>query len=270
MKTAPHPCGARLWDVERATDTPELLDGPLEQGLLAGNLRDLRRVNRWLGGIGLTRRAVELLVERLAPRGTDGRFRPGMPPVHLLDVGTGAGDIPAALLAWADGEGLRLEVEAIDERPEIVTAARAALPSRDDLRVAVAEGHSLPYPDDAFDIVHASLVLHHLEPSAAVDLLREMARTAALGVVVNDLDRQRLAWIGAWALTRVATGNRYTRHDAPLSVRRAYRPAEVTAMAAHAGLVEVGRFHDLLRHRYALVFVRDRRRAHGRTTAGGA
>ncbi len=37
---------------------------------------------------------------------------------------------------------------------------------------------SLPYADDAFDIGHVSLVLHHLDPFEAVAFLRELARVA--------------------------------------------------------------------------------------------
>ena len=57
----------------------------------------------------------------------------------------------------------------------------------------------------------------------------EMSRVARRGIVVNDLIRGRLAWLGAWLLSHLATGNRYTRHDAPLSVRRAYTAAELTS-----------------------------------------
>ena len=52
-----------------------------------------------------------------------------------------------------------------------------------------------------------------------------MARVARLGIVVNDLDRTRLGWLGAWLIGRLLTGNPYTRIDAPLSVRRAYPAA---------------------------------------------
>ena len=70
-------------------------------------------------------------------------------------------------------------------------------------------------------------------------LFREMARVARLGVVVNDLDRRRLGWVGAWLIGHLLTRNRYTRHDAPLSVRRAYRPDEMAAMLRDAGLTPV-------------------------------
>ena len=50
-----------------------------------------------------------------------------------------------------------------------------------------ADGRSLPYSDASFDVAHASLVLHHLEPADVVALLREMNRVSRRGIVVNDL-----------------------------------------------------------------------------------
>jgi ubiquinone/menaquinone biosynthesis C-methylase UbiE len=125
---------------------------------------------------------------------------------------------------------------------------------RPDLRLAQADGEDLPYPDGSFDIAHCSLLVHHLEPERTTALLREMARVARIGVVVNDLDRTRHGYLGAWLLSRLLTRNRYTRHDAPLSVRRAYRPEELVHLASGVGLVELGRFRDVLAHRYAVAF----------------
>lgn len=230
--------------MERAEHLPELLDGPLDGETLAGNLRDLSRVNRWLGGTVLSRRALLALT----------RGRPG--EIEMLDVGTGAADIPDALIAWFARRGRRLRVTAVDSRQEILDAARSrvgALPHS--LQLELVDSDRLPYPDDSFDVAHCSLVLHHAEPADALRLLLEMARVSRVGVIVNDLDRRWLFWLGAWLLSRLTTGNAYTRHDAPVSVRRAHRPAEVAQLATRAGLVETARFHDPLRHRYAICFV---------------
>jgi len=251
------PIGVRatLPAMRRVTDRAEYLDGPLEHDVLEANLRDLARFNRWLGGVALTRRALVALATGFHSMPRIGRIDWRSRTLRLLDVGTGAADIPDALLSWTQRRGLRLSVEAVDERHEILDVAYERVGDRPELRLEHTTGDQLAYASRSFDVVHASLVLHHLEPGAAVRLLREMARTADLGVIVNDLDRRRLAWLGAWALTRVITRNRYTRHDAPLSVRRAYRPTEVAQLATQAGLVEVARFRGFLGHRYAMAFV---------------
>ena len=52
-----------------------------------------------------------------------------------------------------------------------------------------------------------------------------------------------------------ATRNEYTRNDAPLSVARAYRPDELSALAAKAGLREVRRLWARPPYRYGLALV---------------
>jgi ubiquinone/menaquinone biosynthesis C-methylase UbiE len=230
--------------VKRLSNVQELLDGPLDPDLLDGNLRDLARVNRWLGGIALSRRALVALL----------RGHPGH--VELLDVGTGAADIPDALVEWLARRRRHLLVTAVDTRPEILAAARRRIGDRVGLKLELVSGDRLPHDDGAFDVAHCSLVLHHLDPGQAHRLLTEMARVSRLGIIVNDLDRGWLTWVGAWLLGRLATRNPYTRHDGPLSVRRAYRAAEVAQMATRAGLVETARFHDVFRHRYSICLVR--------------
>jgi ubiquinone/menaquinone biosynthesis C-methylase UbiE len=233
--------------MRRLAGVPELLDGPLDDpAALRGNLRDLVRVNRWLGGTRLSARAVDVLLDgRLAPQ-------------QLLDVGTGAADIPVSLIARARRSGRVLKVTALDSRPEVMDAARAIDPRLDGwpgLDLVVADGATLPWDDRSFDAVHASLVLHHLEPPEAVEFLREARRIARRGVVVNDLVRARHHAVLARLLAGVATRNRYTRHDAPLSVRRAYTRLELRALLASAGLQPVYEAVGLLGHRVAIAAI---------------
>jgi len=91
--------------MRRIEAAPELLDGPLDEELLAGNLRDLARINRWLGGADLSERAI-------APLAMNSFV------LSILDVGTGGADIPLRLAR--DGR----EITATDIRPEIVAAAK--------------------------------------------------------------------------------------------------------------------------------------------------
>jgi SAM-dependent methyltransferase len=230
--------------MDRLAGAEELLDGPLDdRAALIGNLRDLARINRRLGGVALSARAIESLA-------------PGRAEIRVLDVGTGAADIPLALIDRGRANGRLVHITGVDNRPEVLEAAAVADPrvtATGELALHVADGRALPFPDDAFEIAHASLLVHHLEPDVARVLLAEMARVARLGVVVNDLVRGRRALLGAWLLSRLGTRNRLTRYDAPLSVRRAYSVAELTALLAAAGLRVERRIDGSFGHRVALV-----------------
>jgi hypothetical protein len=233
--------------MDRLADSTELLDGPLDDAVaLAANLRDLRWINRHLGGVKLSQRALDTLVGSRAG------------PLTLLDVGTGAADIPAALQAAEARRGRELEVIALDSRPEVVAAALAVCPelaSRAGFRILVGDGRSLSGADGSQDIVHASLLLHHLAPDEAIVLLGEMGRVAEIGIIVNDLARGWLAWLGAWLLGHTLTRSRLTRHDAPLSVRRAYTPTEMRELLTRAGLRPIATIGGFLGHRYAIAAV---------------
>ena len=242
--------------MERLTNAVELLDGPLDDpAALAGNLRDLGRINRRLGGVRLSAAALDALSAHRAD-------------LTLIDIGTGGADIPLALIDRARQRGRRLRVVGVDARPEVLAAAvrtNPTLTTTDDLELHVGDGRRLAYADRSFDIAHASLVLHHLERGDAGRVLGEMRRVARLGVVVNDLERSRVALFGAWLIGHVLTGNRLTRHDAPLSVRRAYRATELAAMLRAAGLIPVTTVRGTLGQRYAIAAVIDP--DHGREPA---
>ena len=147
---------------------------------------------------------------------------------------------------------------AVDSRPEILDSARRvnpALRDRDDVVLSIADGRSLPFPDGTFHVAHASLVLHHLGEEDAVRFLGELSRVASLGVVINDLQRGFAEWLGAWLTLHAMTRNRFTLHDGPLSVRRAYTRKEMRGLLARASLRPLAWHFGFAGHRWAVAAV---------------
>ncbi len=70
-------------------------------------------------------------------------------------------------------------------------------------------------------------------------MLAEMGRVSRRGMILNDLVRTWPGYVGAWLLGNATTTNRLTRHDAPLSILRAFTPDELAAMAREAGLLSI-------------------------------
>jgi SAM-dependent methyltransferase len=155
----------------------------------------------------------------------------------LLDVCCGSADVPLAIArdAWRRGAPIALTV--VDRSPHMLALARRRAAGIPDVAVVEGDATALPFADGAFDMVTCNLALHHFEPDAARALLRELRRVARVLPLVCDLRRSRAAFAAALAWSRLASRNRLTRHDAPLSVRRAYTPAEAAALAASAGWI---------------------------------
>jgi 2-polyprenyl-3-methyl-5-hydroxy-6-metoxy-1,4-benzoquinol methylase len=215
----------RLGLLGRATDD-ELMDTlPLSEAEVRSTLRWLQLTNRYFGG---TR---SILWHLAAWR----RDWPTDRAMHLLDVGTGAADIPAAVVAWARRRGLPIRVTAIDSSGGIATAARAAVRGVPEIAVERIDLFELAATDRRFDVVTASLFLHHVPPERTSDAVKAIDRLAVRGVIISDLLRSPLTLAAVGTLAFV-TGNRIVRHDAPLSVRRAFRVRELSRLAAAAGL----------------------------------
>lgn len=216
---------------------------------LVGSLVGLQRVNRLLRGRALSLRATMPLIREAHRRGSN--------PVRLCDIGTGAADIPISLVRRARRERIPLRIVAVEMTPWLADAARrraARYPeisvltadAREILRAAgtpaviplpdTANAEFLPAPAGAFDVVTANLFLHHFAADEVTAWLALMHRASRVGVVVNDLERHPLAYWGIKLFGWVLSRNRVFLHDAPLSVLRAYTPAEWKSMARQAGL----------------------------------
>jgi SAM-dependent methyltransferase len=215
-----------------------------DPAVIADNLNDLRRVNRILGGIRLTRVPLGRLVASL----------PVSTPVKVLDVASGAADIPAAIARRAAIEGRPLFVVASDLSLQVLQAARAHDPTVPGMVYVVADATCLPFPDRSFHAVTCSLALHHMLDHEAVAMLRELQRCATLGIVVNDIVRSWLTYFGAVFAVRVGSRNVLTRHDGPLSARRAFTMAQMRSLAAQAGLRPI-RWDSFLWYRIAMTAV---------------
>ena len=205
----------------------ELMDEPAQDPAeLARSLADLRGVNRWLGGTRVVLHHLEALFAR-HPR----------PSYRLLDLATGSGDIPLQVARWARERDVQVEIVATDNHATTLELARAHTAGDPAVRTEMADALKLPWPDDSFDVALLSTALHHFDDDRdCLRVLREMHRVSRIGLIVNDLARSRTALLGARLLAAtVWRTHPVTRHDGPLSVRRAFTKAELRSLAERAG-----------------------------------
>lgn len=200
---------------------PELLDsdaGTTEE--IAASLRDLRWINGWFGGV----RTERLLLGEAMKEASLAR-------ASVLSVA--CGDASALLLAAKSlrRRGLAIDVTASDRSPAHLAGSQVQ-------NRAAADALALPFADASFDFVECTLFAHHLEPDEMIRFGREALRVARHALLINDVRRSRVHWAFA-ALGGLLYRSRLTRHDAPVSVRRAYTPDEVERLMRRAGARKV-------------------------------
>jgi len=204
--------------------TPELLDSdaatPAE---VQQTLADLRRINRWFGGISTTRRMLEQVVTRIRKPSSD------RGELTLLDVGAGSGDV-ALTSARQIRPPAQIRVTLMDRMP-------AHLP-RNGTGTVAGDALALPFLDNSFDLVTCSLLIHHLEREQIVKFVNQALRVARVAVLLNDLRREPLHLALMYAGYPIFS--RLTLHDGIASVRRAYTPQELKSILGNTDAAGVG------------------------------
>lgn len=191
-----------------------MLDAGVADDEALRSLADLRFVDRWLGN----RRAYASAVRP---------FLAGSPRPSILDVGCGSGDVLSGLRRAA-GEGT-LAI-GVDLKPLHLSIAPA------DVMRVVADVRRLPFAPRSFDVVTASLFLHHFDASELPDVLRALYAVCRRALVVNDLRRARVPYLFGRAFFRALFRSPVSVADGLVSIRRAFLPRELADAFAAAGI----------------------------------
>jgi SAM-dependent methyltransferase len=182
-------------------------------------LRSLRRINRWLLGY------------RPTLAWLDGLPRDSREPIHIVDVGSGGGDLRREIAKWCRKRGIAVKLTGIDLNPHVTRAATTATSTNPG--ISWATGDAMHYPSERkVDVVVSSLRTHHLENEEIVALLRWLEATVRIGWFLNDLERS------AWSLRMFRWVRWYpmVRHDGPVSFRRAFRRDDCSRLRAAAAI----------------------------------
>ena len=183
-------------------NVPELLEDPsLPADVVASAYRDLARTQRFLGNTSAVFRQLR---------------RTRVPVRRVLDIGCGQG----ALLAEIRSK-LGVDVVGFDLR-----SAPASAP------VPIVTGNAAIDPLPAADVAIAVCLVHHLSEADIVSLIRNASRSCRR-LILLDLVRH---WI-PFALFRVFVApflHRINAADGLTSIRRAYTPRELRALADEA------------------------------------
>lgn len=187
---------------------------------------DVRVSLDFIGGINRRFGGASVVVDFFRRHARGARFT-------VLDLGTGSGDIPHAVVRWARSDAKDVSVTALDTNAHCIAYARRRYRS-DAIRYLESSAFDLSGLG-TFDYITASMFFHHLADEEMVSLLRLMDRHARKGFIVNDLYRGWVPYVGAFLLAS-ASGKQTIVNDAPLSVRRGFREPDLVRLAEAAGL----------------------------------
>ena len=201
-------------------------DLTLANDALRQNLDELETINTWLGGYAPVLDALA----RLRPQFPKGR------PLRLADLGSGGGDTLRHVAHWARKNGVSADLTGIDANDFMLEYAAAKSQAYSEISYQQFDIFSPEFQTQSYDIFTCSLFCHHFTDDELVDLLRQWHRQAQVAIVINDLHRHWLAYHSIKWLTRLFGDSYLVKHDAPLSVARAFQRADWVALLQRAGI----------------------------------
>jgi 2-polyprenyl-3-methyl-5-hydroxy-6-metoxy-1,4-benzoquinol methylase len=207
--------------------TLELMDRPQSVSAeLERDLHNIRRFNRWFGSYAL----ISFFLRRW--------IRPGA-RLRIVDLATGSGDIPRLIADYARKIGAEVRIDALDQQ-----AATLEIAKKLSLRypnIAFIQANLLEWaPPEPYDIVLCTMALHHFSEQDAVRVLGRGREFSRKFVLVSDLRRGLLGMIGVYFLTATIFREPMTKHDAQLSMARAFSFSEMRSLAQRAGWENLG------------------------------
>ncbi len=213
----------RAFDKEQ----PELMDRPQPvTPELEKDLANLVSLNRYFGSHRLVRRFLAAWLQR------DRCYR-------ILDLATGAADIPRVMVDWARPRGISLEIDAVDANESTLQIAKRLSGGYPEIHLARED--VLTYNSrNTYDLVCCSLALHHFSDEDAARLLRHSRELSHRFVLVTDLERCAATALGVWAVTEFIYSDPMTKFDGRLSAQRAFSFREMQALAEAAGWKDFG------------------------------
>jgi trans-aconitate methyltransferase len=219
------------FDFDQRAQLTELMDEPCSYPELRDCLRDLMSVNRMVFTYPPTLDWLEQFAGSARSSGW------AQDPLHIVDVGSGAGDMLRRIEKWARNRRIAVRLTGVDRNPHAAQAAREFSGNDSAIEWVTCDAYAYQ-PAEKIDLVVSSLFTHHLADAEIVEFLRWMERVSVRGWFVNDLRRGRVPYYAFTLLASAMRWHKFVRHDGPVSVRRSFSAENWMRYLSEAGMDE--------------------------------
>ncbi|MBE9462506.1 methyltransferase domain-containing protein [Dyadobacter subterraneus] len=195
----------------RSTEKELLDQEEIPEDDLFQNLRELDFVNHWLGGYNISFSALKTIV------------KPGH-RYSFVDIGCGGGDTLKHIKKWRTKQGYSIDLHGVDLKPVCIKYAESN-PENTGIRFLCDDYKNIYKHIEKIDIIHACLFCHHLTESELLELIGFAVENKSI-LIINDLERNPLAYYSIKLLTSLFSKSYLVKNDAPLSVLRGFKRKE--------------------------------------------
>lgn len=211
-----------LIDTSTRTDLPEIMDDwSMEGAELRDTLDQIASINKLLGGNSITLQGVQKLLMRV----------PKTEEITIVDLGCGNGDMLRMLSDYANKNEWNFKLIGVDANPDAICYARELSALYPNVTYLTADIFSADFEKLEYDIALATLTLHHFKEDEVMRLMSTLKKNANIGIVVNDLHRNALAYRLFQLVGFIFRLKKMAKNDGLVSILRGFKRNELIAFS---------------------------------------
>ena len=200
---------------KQRTEEEEIMDDfSLEGEELRDALDKIASINQFLGGNKLTLQGVNKLLH-------------SKDEITIVDVGCGNGDMLRALADFGTKNNYNFKLIGIDANAFTIDYAIKLSQEYPNISYKCEDVFSEPFSQLNYDIVLCTLTLHHFKNNQIDYLLQLFQKQARIGIVINDLHRNIIAYRAFQLICFFFRLNRMSREDGLISILRGFKKQEL-------------------------------------------
>ncbi|TVZ28274.1 hypothetical protein JM83_3388 [Gillisia sp. Hel_I_86] len=209
-------------NTSKRSETIEIMDDfELKGGDLEQTLSDLEKINKWLGGNTITLEGIQFLLKNTPEKTT----------IRIADIGCGSGAVLREIANWGRKQKFDLELMGIDANPYTIEIAQRRSDYYPEIKFEALNIFSEAYKKQKYDIVLCTLTLHHFKNEEILELLNIFKDQSSIGIVINDLQRSKTAYVLFQAFCKMFINNEIARKDGLTSILRGFKKNDLKNLA---------------------------------------
>lgn len=197
------------------TEEEEIMDDfSLEGEELRDALDKIASINKLLGGNQLTLQGVKKLIN-------------SKEEITIVDVGCGNGDMLRALADFGIKNNLKFNLIGIDANAFTIDYAMKLSKEYPNISYKCEDIFSEVFSQLKYDIILCTLTLHHFKNEQIDYLLKLFYKQSKIGIVINDLHRNIIAYRAFQLICFIFRLNRMSKEDGLVSILRGFKKQEL-------------------------------------------
>ena len=207
-------------DFTRRSKVEEHMDNPnLDKESYKKAYRDINQCNTLLGGTTITLKAIRKLIKRHPKKS-----------YTILDMGCGDGHMLRTVAKYFENEDFNLELVGVDLRDDVIAIATESSLGFQNITFVKADIMDLKEVQNC-DILLCTLTMHHFEDEQIEKFAMRFGELAGLGVIINDLQRSKLAYFLFKILSFFFIKTQIAKEDGLISISKSFRKGELQKLA---------------------------------------